>query len=44
LAVCAQFCVEEFRRYWGLDADSPPDDVGPAEWEVAKIFDTFDTS
>ena len=35
----AQFWVQEFRAFWGLDADTAPDGVEEAQWEVAKILD-----
>lgn len=31
--------TREFRAYWGLDAEEPPEDLEGATWEVLKIWD-----
>jgi hypothetical protein len=39
LAANAQLWVQEFREYWGLDDDLPPESIETDDWESARFVD-----
>jgi hypothetical protein len=43
LAVFAQAWKAEFRRYWALDADAPPDGVDLEDWRYRKALSVLAT-